>query len=310
MKKFEFITSPGAVPAAFICVLLVLATVLTPAPARSDVVEGIAAVVDGSVITHSEVREALLQAGASEADEEARKALLETLIERRLVDLEAARLGVVTTQEELEAAVESVRERSGLDKLAFRAELEKSGLNWDEYLVKIKMDMTHGRAFRVAVGSELQLSEESLYDYYLKNAEEFYQSEKIRILHVSMKGDEGLEKLTALREKVVGGVELTAAAQEIAGVAAVDTGFMEPSGINETFRNALKGLEVATPSEIISLSGTHILLFLAERKEAGVTPYEGIREKVRESFIKHGEEKLFRDWIQKLKQNAKIERKS
>ena len=89
----------------------------------------------------------------------------------------------------------------------------------------------------------------------------------------------------------------------------VDTGFMEASAINETFRSALEGLEAGTPAEIVSLSGTHILLFLAERKESGVTPFEEARGEVQRRFMKYAEDKLFRDWIQKLRQSAKIERK-
>ena len=84
---------------------------------------------------------------------------------------------------------------------------------------------------------------------------------------------------------------------------------MDPKGINATFKGAIEGLAVGTPAEIISLSGTHILLYLAERKEAGAQPFEEAVDKVQESFRRRGEEKLFRDWVEKLKQKAQIERK-
>jgi parvulin-like peptidyl-prolyl isomerase len=309
MKKTGFIAVTRLLSIALLCALPTVATTLFPGVAAADVVEGIAAVVDGSVVTRSEVRQLVDKVKASASDEDARAVALETLIERKLIELAAKRMRIVTSPEEVEAAIESVRVRNNLDKPTFRTEVEKSGITWDEYLEQVRMEMTQGRAFMVAVGSELQISEESLRDYYLKNAEEFYLPARIRILHVSLKGDEGLETLRVLREKVMEGASLEALALQVAGVAPVDTGLMDPKGINATFTSAIEGLAVGTPAEIVSLSGTHILLYLAERKESGVSPFEEVQDRVEASFRRNGKEKLFRDWVEKLKQKAQIERK-
>ena len=125
MIKTLFPVAAKALFAAFVYVLPLVALTVAPRVCVADVVEGIAAVVDGSVITRSEVRQALARVKASENDEKARDMILETLIESKLVDLQAERMGIVITPEEVETAVENVRLRNNLDKLTFRAELEK-----------------------------------------------------------------------------------------------------------------------------------------------------------------------------------------
>ena len=103
------------------------------------------------------------------------------------------------------------------------------------------------------------------------------------------------------------GADFSQAALEATGAEPVDTGLMTAEGLNETFRKAVEGLGQGEVSEVVSLASTHVLLYVAQRLEAGVPPFEEVRELVRESFLLSGEQKLMVDWVERLRQNAEIE---
>ena len=119
------------------CIAALLVVLAFALPARAYVVDRVEAVVDGVPITKSEVDravgEAIRTAGKKEADPTLRGAVLNSLIDRRLLLAEARKFNLVTvTDQEVQDAFNSVQTRYGskeeLDRALARDEMDEDDL--------------------------------------------------------------------------------------------------------------------------------------------------------------------------------------
>ena len=119
------------------CIAALLVVLAFALPARAYVVDSVEAVVDGVPITKSEVDravgEAIRTAGKKEADPALRGAVLNSLIDRRLLLAEARKFNLVTvTDQEVQDAFNSVQTRYGskeeLDRALARDEMDEDDL--------------------------------------------------------------------------------------------------------------------------------------------------------------------------------------
>ena len=119
------------------CIAALLVVLAFALPARAYVVDRVEAVVDGVPITKSEVDravgEAIQTAGKKEADPTLRGAVLNSLIDHRLLLAEARKFNLVTvTDQEVQDALGSVQARYGskeeLDRALARDEMDEDDL--------------------------------------------------------------------------------------------------------------------------------------------------------------------------------------
>lgn len=105
-----------------------------PQPVRID---GVVALVDGVPIFRSELSarvRPLLAPPKGEAEaQRLEREVLQQMIEETLVALDAARLGLRSSEAELAAAIAAVKQSSGIDAAQLEAQVRAAGLRFDEY---------------------------------------------------------------------------------------------------------------------------------------------------------------------------------
>ncbi len=105
-----------------------------PVPERID---GVVALVDGAPIFRSELTarvRPLLDPETSEPEALRReREVLEQMIEETLVALDAARLGLRSSEAELAAAIAAVKQMNGMDAAQLEAQVHAAGLTFAEY---------------------------------------------------------------------------------------------------------------------------------------------------------------------------------
>lgn len=281
-------------------------------PAPAAVVDSIAATVNGRAITRTEVDRALARAGFSLFDPGARKQALNALIDKVLIEQEAARRRVGVADEELDRLIDTVVERSNSDLLTLRAEVEKRGLTWDEYREELRGEALRTRAFAMAMRNDPRWSglddEERLREFYLKNVHLFRTPTVVRLLHLPGTPDEreALEKVAA---RVAEGVSLPAAAGEILGREPSDTGEMTQDSLSDVFREALEKTPTGALAPLVEAAGGVHLLYVVERAPGRLPPFEEVKDRVVERFGREGQLELYGEWLDDLRANAVIERR-
>lgn len=291
--------------------LLVL-LICSPA-AFARVVDGIAAVVEGQVITRSEVEESVEARGplgSSSSPRDPKADALESLIEKVLIEKEAARLGISASPEEVESAVAEIRARNGLDDPSFRGAITAQGMDYDAYLGELRSQLLRVKVAGQVLRSRIRGDDDAVKEYYLKHVSDFCEAPKVRLGHLHS-ADRGAAE--AARRRLAGGESPEAVAKDLPGAKGYqDMGLLEVANLTEAVRSAIQGVGAGGVAPIVEIDGACHLFLVAEEKKGGAPRYEDLPpdalQAVKNRFYDEQEQELYRGWIDALKQRAKIER--
>jgi peptidyl-prolyl cis-trans isomerase SurA len=249
--------------------------------------DGIAAIVNNSLILSSEVEEQTFlfvrQQGISASDSsalvEARREVLDRLIEEKVIVDEARKRGMTVTREDVDSAVEGVirdmRRATGSEE-AFRRELAREGLTEqglrDIYRPRLEAQILASRLVRREVGSEGDVTEAEVERYYEENKDSFPERpESIRLSHiyVSVVPDSAAYELARqraeeIRSRVLAGEDFADLASEYSAdpsaASGGDLGYFKRGQLDPAFEQAVFSLEPGEISEVVqSRLGFHVI---------------------------------------------------
>jgi parvulin-like peptidyl-prolyl isomerase len=161
---------------------MVLALIVASGAAvRAEIIDRVLAVVNGAVILQSDSRGAL-RLGLIEmpAGPEALRAVLDRLIERRLVLIEVNRSGAVELDENaVDARMAAVREKFAGDA-ELQTVLDENGLTPDQVRSFIRDDLRMAAYLQQRFGTTLEPSEAEVLAYYRLHPERFTRDGVLR----------------------------------------------------------------------------------------------------------------------------------
>lgn len=139
------------------------------------VTDRVAAVVNDEVITLSEVYdlgadyiEDAVTSGGAVTRRPAEHAVLERLIERRLVEQQITTLGLDVTEQELDKAIDEVARRNGMERDQVRAAVEQQGMDWETFRAEQKEQLRELKFQRSVLQPRVTITEDELRDAYLR----------------------------------------------------------------------------------------------------------------------------------------------
>lgn len=155
--------------------------VVGPAPATAaEVVDGIAAVVNGEIITLGDLdkeiadrmEEAQVPEGYSMAEirDRGRRMLLESMINDILVRQEAERLGLEVSRVDIENTIRKVREEQGLTVDEFRNQLALKNMTREKYVEMVRNQLLKQRLIGYMVHHRVAVSDKELAEFVRRNS--------------------------------------------------------------------------------------------------------------------------------------------
>lgn len=149
-----------------------------PASGASDqqIVDGIAAVVNKQVIT---LRQVEVEARAAEAQlkrqkiavpdpQTLRRQVLQRMITEELLRQEADRLNIHVTDAGVQQAAQSIAQRNRMTLDQLRAEIERSGVSWNDYLKDLRQEVRVDQLRQRTVDRNIVVSDSDI-DAFLKS---------------------------------------------------------------------------------------------------------------------------------------------
>src|SRR5690606_2193558 len=97
-----------------------------------------------------------------------RRQVLQSLIIERVQTQEADRLGIRVNDGQIDQAIASIAERNRITPQQMRAEVEKSGVKWEDYRKSLSNDLRMNRLRQRAVDSNIVISDAEV-DAFLKD---------------------------------------------------------------------------------------------------------------------------------------------
>jgi peptidyl-prolyl cis-trans isomerase SurA len=297
--------------------------------AEPDVINGIAAIVNGDVITYSQVRELsaprekLLRSQYSGAElekglKEAREAALKDLIDRRLIIQAFQKEKFEIPNHFVEEQVRGIiKESFGGDRNTFIKTLEAQSYSLGEFKQRetermIVQAMRAKNVKRNPISSPTKVEE-----YYKKHRAEFTAKERVKLRMIMIPGhaDTGQSATQkALAEEVLaqlaGGAEFERMAQSYSedGTRDVggDWGWIERKTIATPLEKVAFNMPVGRISNIIEYGGNYYILKVEEREGGTTRSLAEARPEIEKKLLQEEAQDLQERWIAGLRAKAYI----
>lgn len=299
----------------------------------AEVVDRIVAVVNGEMITLSELNnnlETVLQAQAinkrpdsQDADvQELRRQVLDKMIDNILLEEQAKRFEIEVSQKDVQEYIDDFMQRNKLSREHLQEYLRLQGQNMEEYKAKIQGLLLRNRLITAMVTRKAVVTDEEIEEYYRKHKNELASGSLVSSepggLHLRMIVFDSPQLAQEVREKIASG-EFTfaqAARQYSVGPAADqggDLGSVQIPDLVPELKAVASNLPPGQLSKPFSLSGKTALIVLQQEGEApapapgSVPPLEEVREQIRAILEEPKMEKLFAEYTQRLRDQALID---
>jgi parvulin-like peptidyl-prolyl isomerase len=309
--------------------LFLLIAILLPSARAAESVDGIAAVVNGDIITYSEVRdvveprEKLLRSQYSgqeliEKIKEARKAALQDLIDRQLIiqDFNKEKLQIPPhfIDERVDA---TIRESFGGDRNTFIKTLQAQNYTLSKFR-DLERDKIIVQAWRAKnVKSNLFVPPNKISEYYAQHKNEFSSKEevKLRMIMIPGQGNSGNSAaqkamVEEIRAKIITGADFDRMAQMYSEDATRDLGgdwgWIDRKTLSEPLSNAAFGLKPGEVSQVVEVSGNYYLLKVEGRHEAVVRSLKEVRADIEKKLQQEEAQRLQQHWLAGLRAKAYI----
>ena len=146
-----------------------IALLSTPVPALSATQEGIAAIVNDTVITMTDIRDRteLYLSGSRENTTSVQRKKMEQQILNRLIDealqlQEAKKLGITVREDDVNAGFVNISRQNGISPPEFRKRLSVAGVRIDSLYDQIKADIAWGQVVRKKLRPQINISESEI----------------------------------------------------------------------------------------------------------------------------------------------------
>jgi peptidyl-prolyl cis-trans isomerase SurA len=281
------------------------------------VVDRVVAVVNGEIITMSDLqREEALKKASGKQEE---RLLLEDMIDRKLQMTAAKRAGMDVTDKELADAIEDIMKRNAMDSKQFESALAKEGLTLEQYKVELREQMTLSRVYNKYVRSGLAVDEAEVRAYYEKNKKNYSLPEEIRVRQIFFKLPEQATpaQSAAVKEKALAALERAKKGEDFVHLVKElsesenaeqggDLGFMQRDQIIPEIEEAARTLkpgDIAGPLQCAG--GFHIIRL--EEIRVQVKPFEKVKDEIAKMLYEQKMENTYRTWLQTLRSDSLIE---
>jgi len=242
--------------------------------------------------------------GASELSFQLKLKCLEQMIEQKLILKEAHRLGINTTEQELNSELEKLID---LNNPEVQQSLEEKGINWKKWKEQIRQDILIRKTIDTVFKHQIYFSEKELRDYYEKHLPELRLPESARVRQILLMDE--AEAREVLKQLQAGADFKEMARKHSKNLEAEnggDMGWVTRGHLPDVLDEFIFSSNPGTLSGLIkSQFGYHILL-VEERSPAREPSFEEAKERIEKKLTEERKKTLYQRWIQYLWKSNKI----
>ncbi|MDO5673862.1 MAG: SurA N-terminal domain-containing protein [bacterium] len=323
-----------------LCLVFLLAA-LSPQASRAAVVDRNVVIVNNDTITLSEVNELAkpyfdqvrAQAPAEQQAEgmaQARRMVVERLIDKRLVAQEAAKRNLRVSDAELDSSLQQLLLSRNVTPDEFQEELKNIGLSEKQYREELRDQILSTKVINAVVRSKVLIPEEKILERYYSKAGAGGQG-SYNLLQIgvawglqnktgkTLTKKQAKEKIEQIRKQALAGAgfaQLAAAHSDLPSA--------EEGGALGNFRLQDMAASIRTAVETLQLEGVspvveqepNFLIFKRiasptstqgeEVEQVSASPDAGERERIHQELFQEEMEKRLQQWLQELRGKAYI----
>lgn len=298
-----------------------LAVLLTAARAQAGdiVVDGIVATVNGKIITRYELDEQLrpvyeqirgrtLSPEEMRQVEQLRRQALDRMIDDILILDDAERYKLKITDAEVEAQTKEFRDKRQLSEEDFAKQLKLQRMTRADFNRNMRRDLIKHRLIGGVVSTKVVVTDTEVEQEYNERKAEFSKDSMVQLALILLPAGMPAAELKAAIES--GAMTFAQAAEKYsqgpgAGQGG-DIGFIAWKDLAPEWNAALRGLKAGQIAQPVHVNEFEGLLQVVSIKEGEELPLEAVREQIYNSLHEGKFEKVFKDYLEKLRGKAVI----
>jgi peptidyl-prolyl cis-trans isomerase SurA len=302
-----------------------------PAFAAAKVVSGVAAIVNGDIITIHELdheyaqaaKEAETRGGALSADaaRTLRSGVLNAMIDRKLVRDKIRELNIVISEEEVRQSIEEIKKQNRFSQPALVAALLAQGITFDQYKARMKEQLEHLRLISQEVKSKISVAEPEIAAYYNGNPAEFSENGGFRASSIffSLPADASAAEKRATIAKIVTVMQAISSKADFTELAKQysddpnakndggDLGHFKKGEMLAAIEEKVVSMKAGEVSELIRTPAGFHIIKLEEKRPPRIKPLAAVKAQIEELLYKKKSDERFSRWTEELRKGATIE---
>jgi len=298
---------------------------------ESEIVDRIVAIVNDDIVTLSEVEEVFgpyaekIRAYGHDSGKEkeilyeARKEIIEQLIDKRLTDQEIRKAGITVSEPEIDGQVERIKAKNYMTDEELRESLEGEGLTLERYRQQMKKRIQRQRLLDYKVKSKLVITQADTKAYYEEHKNEYSGTIEYRLRNIILKvsnfdGDEEkketLLRMEALQERLKKGESFETLArlysESSLAESGGDLGFFKLTELSPQIRDGIKDLPAGSYTDILSTDQGYQIFFIEKIAKTPGKTFEEASSEIEEKLYNKLLNDALKTWLDSLRKDAHI----
>ncbi|MDD5495504.1 MAG: peptidylprolyl isomerase [Candidatus Omnitrophica bacterium] len=291
-----------------------------------DVIDKIAIVVNNEVITQREI-DSMLQPVYEQYRtiyygdelikklEDARKRIVNQLIEDKLIFSEAKKLNMEIGEKEIDAKVQETIERVGGNR-QFEALLREQNITLKSLKTRYAEQLMVRRLVDQKVGSTIVVSPLEISEYYEKHKSEFIQPHEVKLSNILVRPKPGAEPAEALKlardihQRLRDGCDFAGLAKEYSegpnGSGGGSMGYVKKGDLMPEIEETVFKLKEGEISPVIQTSVGYHIFKVDQRKDRAFRQLSEVRHEVENALFREKVKEKLKGWLENLRKNAYI----
>jgi peptidyl-prolyl cis-trans isomerase SurA len=320
--------------ALFAVTWALLAMAITAVPVHCfavEIVDRVVAIVNNDVVSlyelNQSVRPFIEQIQSSQYPEdverqlkfEVRQRVLQQLIDQKLADQELARLQITVSENEVDLAIERMKEANFLTDETLRAGLQRQGLTYEEYREQIKKQLLRAKLVNREIRSKIVITEEDIKDYYSSHAASYAGEKKYllkniytRLPSVATEQDKQIAAgiMETIHQELENGKPFDTIAEEYAGVTATietgNLGYFKLDDLSGQLQGLLASMQAGTFTPVLEADFGYQIVYVESIEEVGGKTLEEAAPEIRKKLYDEVVDQKYESWLQVLRDRSHI----
>jgi peptidyl-prolyl cis-trans isomerase SurA len=305
----------------FFIVLVACSAFFLPSHGFSQTVDRIVAVVNGKkIITQFDLNREMkpllarfegreLSSSEKKQVVGAERQLLNRMVNDYLLTAEAEALGLSVSQTEVANQINHIKQSNGLTDETLDEQLRLQDTTREKYEESMRQNMLRHRLLSLMVRRKVVVTDQEIQKYYEEHSKDYAQDKKV---HLELLLLPVTENAVAIRKDLMDqkitfdqAIELYASKQAVSMCG--DMGELDWNELSPDWKASLENLKAGDISTPFPLSGHNALLKLVRATSSEVQPLSEVRDEIYEHLSRPKFEKLYADYLTKLRNKAIID---
>ncbi|MFZ5569757.1 MAG: peptidylprolyl isomerase [Thermodesulfobacteriota bacterium] len=247
------------------------------------------------------------------------KSIVTRLIDQELLYQESRKKGVTVESQKVKDALADLKKGFKSEE-DYKKAMAEMNISEPALMGKIEKSMVIKQLIDTELEKKVQVAEPEIKSFYESHPDYFKTNEQAKASHILIKvskeadaaqkakAKKEMEDIQARLKKGESFAELAKSKSQCPSSAkGGDLGFFRKGQMVKPFEDAAFGLEPGQTSGIVETEFGYHLIQLAEKKPAGTVSYEEAKPKITEFLKRQQMEKNFKQYLDSLRANAKIQ---